>query len=161
MRLHRHDLIRAALIAAVPASAFAAAFLPAVHVLANADQSTALLLSATMVALVGLAAAIGPSALRGASRVRAAATVLVAGATLWACGLVWLIVAVVNLCSASAGPGLSALGVAAAVYVPGSVLALRDMRRTAWAWPIVIALAVGASLATLALATGGPHHCET
>ena len=110
---------------------------------------------------MGLAAAIGPSALPGASRLRVAATVLLAGATLWACGLVWLIVAVVSLCTDSAAPGLTALGVAAAVHVPGSVLALRDARRTAWAWPLVIALAAGASLGVLALTTGGPHACLT
>ncbi len=161
MRSHRQGLARAALIAAVPASALAAVTLPAVHVLANADHSTTLLLSATMAALVCLAAAIGPSAFHGASRLRAAATVLAAGATLWAGGLVSLIVAVVGLCTSSAAPGLIALAVAAALYVPGSVLAFRDPRRTAWAWPLAIVLALAVSLGVLALATGGPHHCET
>jgi hypothetical protein len=152
---------RAALIAAVPATAFAAAALPGVHLFADADTSTAVLDTLVVAALLAVAAAIGPRALDGASRGWALVTVLAAIGTFLVGGIVWLIVAVVSLCSDSAGPGLAALATGAAVYVPGSVYAFRDARRTAWAWPLVIALALAASLLVLALIAGGPHACET
>ena len=145
----------------MPASAAAAAALSSVHLLADADHATALGICVVAAALAGLAAAIGPTALRGASRIRAMATVVAAAATLSIAGTAWLIVAVIDLCTSSAAPGLAALGVGAAVYIPGSMVALRDTGRAAWAWPLVIVLALGVSLGVLALLTGGPHHCET
>ena len=152
---------RAALIAAVPASAAAAAALSSAHLLTDADHATALGVGIVAAALVGLAAAVGPTAFHGASRLRAVGIVLAATATLLAGATAWLILAVLDLCTSSAGPGLVALGAAAAVYLPGSAYVLRTSGRAAWAWPLVIALALAVSLAVLALATGGPHHCET
>jgi hypothetical protein len=152
---------RAALIAAVPASAIAALTLPSVHVLRDADSSTTLLELGTVVVFTALAAAAGPSALAGMSRSAALAVAVGAAATLWIGGFAWLVVAFLHLCSASAAPGMAALSSAVAIYVPGSALALRDPRRTAWAWPLVIVLALSVSLGVLALATGGPHWCET
>jgi hypothetical protein len=93
--------------------------------------------------------------------VAAVAIALGAVGTMWIGGFVWLVVAFLHLCSASATPGIAALGTAAAVYAPGSALAFRDPRRTAWAWPLVIVIALAVSLGVLALATGGPHWCET
>lgn len=152
---------RAALIAAVPASAAAAATVANVHLLADVDHATALGVCIVAAALAWLAAAIGPTALRGASRLRSVATVVAAAATLSIAGTAWLIVAVTDLCTSSNAPGLAALGAAAVVYIPGSAVALRDTGRAAWAWPLVIVLALGVSLAVLALLTGGPHYCET
>lgn len=158
----RHDWrAKAALIAAVPLCAFAAAALPRVHVFADADLSTAVLDSAAIIALLGVALAVGPRALDGASRAWALVVVLVAVGTFLIGGIVWLIVAIVSLCSGSTGSTLAALGTGAAIYLPGSVLAFRDARRTWWAWPLAIALALAASLAVLALVTGGPHACQT
>ena len=159
MRSTRTLAARAALIAAVPASAAAAATLSSVHLLA--DYGTALGVCIVAAGLAGLAAAIGPTALRGASRIRAVGIVAAAAATLSVGGTAGLIVAVLHLCTSSAAPGLGALGVGAAVYIPGSALALRNTGRATWAWPLVIVLALGVSLAVLALATGGPHYCET
>ncbi len=150
---------RAALVAAVPASAAAAAALSSVHLLA--DYGNALGVCITACALVAIAAALGPIALRGASRMRAVATVLATAATLVIGGTAWLIVVFLHLCTGSAALSLAALGVGAAVYIPGSMVALRDTGRAAWAWPLVIVLALGVSLAVLALLTGGPHYCET
>jgi hypothetical protein len=161
MRLNRTLPARAALIAAVPASAIAALTLPSVHVLPNADNSTTLLELATVLAFAAVAAAAGPSALRGSSCVAAVAIAFGAVATMWIGGFFWLIVAFLHLCSSSTAPGIAALATAAAVYVPGSALAFRDPRRTAWAWPLAIVLALAVSLGVLALATGGPHWCET
>ena len=161
MRSPRTLTARAALIAAVPASAAAAATLANVHVLADADHATALGVCITALALVAIAAALGPIALRDASRMRAVATVLATAATLVIGGTAWLIVVFLHLCTSSAAPGLAALGVGAAVYIPGSMVALRDTGRATWAWPLVIVLALGVSLAVLALLTGGPHYCET
>ena len=152
---------RAALIAAVPASAAAATALANIHLLADADHSTALGACIVAAGLAGLAAAIGPTALRGASRIRAVATVAAAAATLSVGGTAGLILAVVYLCTSSDVPGLAALGAGAAVYIPGSMVALRETGRAAWAWPLVIVLALGVSLAVLAVLTGGPHYCET
>jgi hypothetical protein len=152
MRLTQTGAARAALIAAVPASAIAALTLPSVHVLRDADSSTTLLELGTVA---------GPSALAGMSRSAALAVAVGAAATLWIGGFAWLVVAFLHLCSASAAPGMAALSSAVAIYVPGSALALRDPRRTAWAWPLVIVLALSVSLGVLALATGGPHWCET
>ena len=113
-------------------------------------------------ALAGLAAAIGPTALRGASRIRAVGNRRSRRPPRSRSGgTAGLILAVSDLCTSSAAPGLAALGVGAAVYIPGSTVALRNTGRAAWAWPLVIVLALGVSLAVLALLTGGPHHCET
>ncbi len=161
MRLTRTRAARATLIAAVPASAIAALTLPSVHVLRNADNSTTLLELATVLAFTAVAAAAGPSALGGTTRIGALAVAFGAAATLWVGGFVWLVVAFLHLCSASTAPGVAALGSAVAVYAPGSALAFRDPRRTAWEWPLVIVLALAVSLGVLALATGGPHWCET
>jgi len=162
MRLERSDWwAKSALIAAVPICAFAAAVLPGVHLIADADLSTAILDSAAVIALLAVAVAIGPRALDGASRAWALVVVLAAVGTFLIGGIAWLLVAVVNLCSDNTAPVLAALATGAAVYLPGSVLAFRDARRTAWAWPLVIAVALAASLAVLALVTGGPHACET
>jgi hypothetical protein len=150
---------RAALIAAVPASAAAAAALSSVHLLA--DYGSALGVCITASALVAIAAGLGPIALRGASRMRAVATVLATAATLVIGGTAWLIVVILHLCTSSNAPGLAALGAAAVVYIPGSAVALRSTSRAAWAWPLVIVLALGVSLGVLALLTGGPHYCET
>jgi hypothetical protein len=161
MRLERTIAARAALIAAVPAWALAALTLPSVHVLADADSSTALLELATVLVFAAVAAAAGPSALGGRSRVAAVAIAFGAVGTMFIGGFVWLVVASLHLCSSSAAPGIAALCTAAAVYAPGSALAFRDPGRTAWAWPLVIVVALAASLGVLALATGGPHWCET
>jgi hypothetical protein len=45
--------------------------------------------------------------------------------------------------------------------VAAVAIAFRDPRRTAWVWPLVIVVALAVSLGVLALATGGPHWCET
>jgi len=161
MRLTRTLPARIALIAAVPASALAALTLPSVHVLANAESSTTLLELATVLVFAAVAATAGPSALGERSRAAALAIAFGAVATMWIGGFVWLVVAFLHLCSSSAGPGIAALCAAAAVYAPGSALAFRDPRRTAWAWPLVIVVALAVSLGVLALATGGPHWCET
>jgi hypothetical protein len=152
-------LAQAALMAAMPVGAIAASILAGVRVLGAFPGSV--LAAAVLVALIGLAVAVGPTAIAGASRALALVIVLAAAGTFLLGGLVWLLVAIVSLCSDTTGSTLAALGAGLAVYVPGSALAFRDARRAAWAWPLAIALALGVSLAVLALATGGPHHCET
>ena len=119
MRCDTAVAARAALIAAVPASAAAAAALANLHLIADADQATALGVCIVAAGLVGLAAAIGPAALRGASRLRAVGIVVAAAATLSVGGTAGLILAVLYLCTSSAAPGLAALGAGAAVYIPG------------------------------------------
>jgi hypothetical protein len=159
MRLHRQSLAQAALIAAMPAGAVAASILVGVRVLGVVPGSV--LAAAVLVAMLGPAVAVGPTAIAGASRAWALVVVLVAAGTFLIGGLVWLLVAIVSLCSDTTGPTLAALCAGLAVYAPGSALAFRNARRTPWAWPLVIVLALGVSLAVLALLTGGPHACET
>ncbi|HEY3765078.1 MAG TPA: hypothetical protein VGL44_07955 [Gaiellales bacterium] len=156
MQSHLHPTwpARAALIAAVPASAVAAG--------ASARAPFAgLLCGLIVIALAGVAALVGPRALGGASRLMSAVIALEAAAALWIGGIVWLLIAIVSLCSDASIPLAATFGAAAVVYVPGSILALRDIGRVWWAWPLVVVLAIATSLIVLALLTGGPHSCPS
>jgi hypothetical protein len=65
------------------------------------------------------------------------------------------------LCGDGAGATAVAAAGAAAVYLAGSVWALRTGRRAVWAWPLITLVGWGVHLLLLFALPGGHGFCET
>jgi hypothetical protein len=120
---------------------------------------------AAWAALVGFVVA-APRLWPDAGEVAARLTVV----TAWALSLIAFVVGVFGhyavavdhaLCGGGAGATAVAAAGAAAVYLAGSVWALRTGRRAVWAWPLLTLVGWSVHLVLLLLLPGAHGFCET